>query len=455
MDLDRQWAATVIFIVALLLIIVLAAAEAALSTISHSRIHKLIAQGVKRAEMALRLVEDFPRLRTTLSLLNLLLVATATGAGLVIAGLSYQLAVPTVFVVMLAILLLQTVAAALGARCYQRVTLMLAPLVHLLFLFLTPLRFFRTMLRQRLADSLQLKEKARRTDEERMRALASVVGEEESEIPAEEREMIYNVVTLGQTTVREVMVPRPDLVALQADTLMMQALETIIRAGHSRIPVYHENIDDIIGILYAKDLLVYLRNGRTNSPIREVMRPALFVPTSKMADELLEELQRRRIHLAIVFDEYGGTAGLVTIEDILEEIVGEIRDEYDSEEEPFVRKNEYEAIVHGRYDIHDLNHEMGLALPTDENDTVGGLIYSALGRVPQVRDEARIEEAQVTLRVMKMVSRRILSVRVMVDRPEPKNGTRDDKKKQIEAEYDSGHSGSRKLQVGLSRLFFW
>ena len=180
MDLDRQWAATVIFIVALLLIIVLAAAEAALSTISHSRIHKLIAEGVKRGEMALRLVEDFPRLRTTLSLLNLLLVATATGAGLVIAGLSYQLAVPTVFVVMLAILLLQTVAAALGARCYQCVTLILAPLVHLLFFFLTPLRFFRSTLRERFADSLQLKEKARRTDEERMHALASVVGEEGS-----------------------------------------------------------------------------------------------------------------------------------------------------------------------------------------------------------------------------------------------------------------------------------
>jgi len=452
-DVDSKWAVTVILIVALLLIVALAATEAALSTISRSRMRELITQGQKRAEIALRLVEDFPRLRTSLSQLNMLLVAIATGAGLVLVGLSYKIALPAVFMMMMVILLLQTIAAAVGARCYEQVTLLLAPLLYLLLLALTPLRLFRNMLRHRFSNSLQLKEKEKRTNEERMRALASVVGEEESEI-LEEQEMIHNVVTLGQTTVREVMVPRPDLVALQADTAMLAALDTIIRVGHSRIPVYNTNMDDIIGILYAKDLLIYLRDGCTNCRIREVMRPALFVPTSKMADELLEELQQRRIHLAIVFDEYGGTAGLVTIEDILEEIVGEIRDEYDREEEPFVRKNDYEAIVDGRYDIHDLNYQMGLDLPTDENDTIGGLIYSALGRVPQVRDEARIEAAGVTLRVMKMASRRILSVRVMLDRPDLQNGLQDEEAKQAQ-DAESAITSKVKLAVGLSRLFFW
>lgn len=453
MDVDSKWAVTVVLIVALLLIVALAATEAALSTISRSRMRELITQGKKRAEMALRLVEDFPKLRTSLSQLNMLLVAAATAAGLVLAGLSYKIALPTVFAMMMGILLLQTIAAAMGARYYQKVTLLLTPLLYLLFLALTPLRLFRHLLRRRFSNSRQLQEKEKRTNEEGIRALASVVGEDESEI-LEEQEMIYNVVTLGQTTVREVMVPRPDLVALPADTALLDALDTIIRVGHSRIPVYNTDMDDIVGILYAKDLLIYLRDGHTDCPIREVMRPALFVPTSKMADELLEELQHRRIHLAIVFDEYGGTAGLVTIEDILEEIVGEIRDEYDREEEPFVRKSDYEAIVDGRYDIHDLNHQMGLDLPTDENDTIGGLIYSALGRVPQVRDEARIDAAGVTLRVMKMASRRILSVRVMLDRPANPNGEQDEETS-LAQDSKSVLTSTVKLATSLSRLFFW
>ena len=453
MDVDSRWAVAVILMVALLLIVALAATEAALSTISRSRMRELMTQGKKGAEMALRLVEDFPRLRTSLSQLNMLLVASATGAGLVLAGLSYQIALPALFMMMVLILLLQTVAAAIGARCYQQVTLLLAPLLYLLLLTLTPLRLFRNSLRRRFSNALQLQEKERRTNEEGMRALATAVGEEEVEIPEEERKMIYNVVTLGQTTVREVMVPRPDLVAVQADTHMLAALDTIIRAGHSRIPVYHKNMDDIVGVLYAKDLLSYLRDGRTECSIREVMRPALFVPPSKMADELLEELQHRRVHLAIVFDEYGGTAGLVTIEDLLEEIVGEIRDEYDHEEEPFVRKNDYEAIVDGRYDIHDLNYQMQLELPTDENDTIGGLIYSVLGRVPHLRDEARIEEAGVTLRVMKMADRRILSVRVILDRPAKPNGQPDEEPQARHS--NPAVAATTKLVVELSQLLFW
>jgi CBS domain containing-hemolysin-like protein len=272
-----------------------------------------------------------------------------------------------------------------------------------------------TTIQKRLSSSEQLEEEAKRESEEEMRLLASVVGEEETDIADEGREMIYNVLTLSQTTVREVMVPRPDIVALKSQTSMLSALDTIIDAGHSRIPVYDDQIDNIIGVLYAKDLLRYLRDGRSQIPIRDIVRPAVFVPTSKRADQLLEDLQHRHVHLAIIFDEYGGTAGIVTIEDILEEIVGEIQDEYDSEEESFVRKNEYEAIVSGRYDIHDLNHEMGLGLPTDENDTVGGLIYSTLRGVPLVGDDARIEEAGVTFKVVAMAGHRISKVCVMVD----------------------------------------
>lgn len=452
MDVDSQWAATVIFMVALLLITTLAAAETALSTISRSRVRRLMEQNVTGADVALHLLEDFPRLREALALCNLLLVATATGTALVATGLSEGRVAPTVVVVLLATFALQTMASAAGARWYQRVAPALAPLVRLLLFFLLPLRASLWSLNRRLAGSEQLEdEEALRLDEEEMRLLASVVGEEEPEVLAEGREMIHNVVSLAQTTVREVMVPRPDLVALRADSTMQEALDTIIRAGHSRIPVYEQSIDNIIGVLYAKDLLVYLRDGRTNVPLRELLRPALFVPTSRHADELLEDLQGRRVHLAIVFDEYGGTAGLVTIEDILEEIVGEIQDEYDAEEASFVRVAPYEAIVSGRYDIDDLNHEMELTLPTNENDTVGGLVYSALGRVPMVGDEVRMEVAHASLRVETMVGRRIATVRISVDHVEP-----DEPQPTPAGEsHDSAPAPAPTTQLGISRLFFW
>ncbi len=420
MDVDSRWAALAVLGLALLLIVVLAAAEAALSTISRSRVRALDEQGVNGAATALRLIDDSQRMRFSLSLLNTLLIAVATGATFAIAdgaGINGGIAI---LEVVLGTLLLQSVAAAAGARWRHRVAPALAPFVNSLFVALMPVRASQVRLTRRLSGFATIdEEELQRLDEEEMRVLASVVGDDDTEIAEEGREMIYSIVTLGQTTAREIMVPRPDIVALRSDLSMMEALDLITREGHSRIPVYDETIDRITGVLYAKDLLAYLRDGRMDVPVKDVLRPALFVPTSKMADELLGDLQRSRVHLAIVFDEYGGTAGLVTIEDVLEEIVGEIQDEYDAEEEAFVLLNEYEAIVSGLLDIDDLNHEMDLRLPTHQNDTVGGLIYSALGRVPLVGDEIRMEAEGVTFRVLAMVGRRISSVRVLVDHVEP------------------------------------
>jgi CBS domain containing-hemolysin-like protein len=184
-----------------------------------------------------------------------------------------------------------------------------------------------------------------------------------------------------------------------------------MRAGHSRIPVYENTIDNIVGILYAKDLLKYWRDEASSLKLRDLLRNVYYIPESKKVDELLQELQQRKVHIAIVVDEYGGTAGLVTIEDILEEIVGEIQDEYDSEEAFMEVVSDDEIIFNARMDLDDVNHIMGLELPTDRSDTLGGLVYSNLGRVPVIGDKVRIETVEIT--VLSVERRQIKKVKVV------------------------------------------
>lgn len=421
MDGDSsQWIVPALAAVALLLIVLLASAEAALSTISRSRVRTMIENKRGGAEATIYLLDHFQQLRNAFGVMKLGVVVFVTIVGFLVATtyrVSTWVAVPALLA---GAFLLQSLSWALGTRFYEPLAPAVAPLMRGLLAVLSPLLAFRDMLKGRVADSPEIEdEEEKRQEEEQVRAIASAVGEEGTEIREDDREMIYNIVTLNQTTVREVMIPRPDLVVLNRTSTLRAALDVIMGAGHSRIPVYDGNVDNIIGILYAKDLLKHLRNeGAHDQPIDGLWRDPIFVPSSKMADELLEELQTQRVHIAIVLDEYGGTAGIVTIEDILEEIVGEIRDEYDAEEESFRRIGAYEAEVSGRYDIDDLNGEMDLELPTDENDTVGGLVLSALGRVAQVGDVVRNEESHVTFTVRQMVGRRIAIVRVVVDRPE-------------------------------------
>ena len=219
-------------------------------------------------------------------------------------------------------------------------------------------------------------------------------GGEQGILEAEEEQMIHAVIELGERRVHEVMVPRIDMVAVPADIPLDDLIDTIVNAGHSRIPVYEESIDNVIGILYAKDLLPYLKGADHPPAIRTILRTPLFVPESMTVDDLLHEFQRRKVHIAIVLDEYGGTAGLVTIEDLLEEIVGEIQDEYDVEEPMIVRLSDNEARVDGRASIDDLADAFDLKWgeeDAEEFDTVGGLVYHHIGGVPSVGDTVNVD----------------------------------------------------------------
>jgi CBS domain containing-hemolysin-like protein len=207
-------------------------------------------------------------------------------------------------------------------------------------------------------------------------------------IEPEERKMIDNVLRLEETTARDIMVPRVDIVAVEEDASSQEIVDAITEKGHSRLPVYRESIDDIVGILYAKDLLPFVIGSTRTLPIKKLVRPAYVVPESKRLDDLLGELRRNRVHIAVVADEYGGTAGLVTIEDILEEIVGEIHDEYDEETTLLERINENEIIVDGRLPIEEVEEALGTELTGDDDPygTAAGFVHWHLDRLPQEGD---------------------------------------------------------------------
>jgi putative hemolysin len=256
------------------------------------------------------------------------------------------------------------------------------------------------------AEPLQEEETREETVEQMVDA-----SEKAGLIESGEHAMITGILQLDRTLTREIMVPRIDVIALDVQSSLRDALDVVIAGAHSRVPVYEDSIDHVIGLLYAKDLLKMLRDGATQVALRSLLRPAYFVPESKRLDELLQELQRTKVHMVIVVDEYGGTAGIVTIEDVLEEIVGEIQDEYDTGEEPLIeRVSEREGILDARVTIAEANEALALDLP-DDSDTLGGLVYQHLEKMPKLNDQVHV--ANVTITVLDVVGRRIKKVRVL------------------------------------------
>jgi magnesium and cobalt transporter len=193
-------------------------------------------------------------------------------------------------------------------------------------------------------------------------------------------EMVQGIVSLSESNVREIMVPRVDVVSISLNTQIADIIQIVSDCGHSRFPVYHETIDNIVGILHAKDLLRYLE--KNHFELEKVIRPAYFVPESKKLDSLLREFQRRRVHIAVVVDEYGGTSGIVCLEDVIEEIVGEIQDEFDNETEEILKISEGVYLCDARVNLEWLNEKLGLTLPTEDYDTLGGFVFDLFDKIP-------------------------------------------------------------------------
>lgn len=383
--------------------------------------------GVKRAGRALKVSEDATPLIATHEFLAVLLNLTIaalivlglapsiqdfiepTGSGAAFAEVAAYIILLPLVAIFLIIFTERLPSAVIMRRPESFAILAAAPMAFLVN-FLRPVIFVITQASQQMAGLLGVSGTIHFVTEEEIKTLVDA-GSEGGILEDEEKEMIYSIFRFGDTVAREVMVPRIDIVALDIDTTLEKALETIITAGHSRIPVYHDTIDNIEGILYAKDLLAVWQRGEKPEKLATLIRKPHFVPESKKASELLIELQRQNIHMVFVVDEYGGTAGIVTLEDLVEEIVGEIRDEYDVNEEALYEEiSEDEYIFNARIDLDDLNRLLDVSVPTEESDTLGGFIYSELGRVPNVDDE--IIANQLQIKVLSVAGRRIQKVHV-------------------------------------------
>jgi CBS domain containing-hemolysin-like protein len=402
--------------VGILLVAFAAAAEMAFASLNRVRFREAMAGRKDRLQTAEVLLGEPARLLATLMVVKLI------GTILVIAGALLEVGelgrpgwagwwLLVAFVLLLAT---QVLARAWTVGRQQQVAAALAPMVSFAAIILTPV----TWPMRKLAGSAVPAGAAAESiflSEDGLRLLLDI-SDEESIIEEGEKEMIASIFEFGDKLVREVMVPRIDLSAVPVEASMLDALDIILKEGHSRIPAYRDTIDNVVGILYAKDLLRYLRDGRTEVPLSRILRPAYFIPESKRVQELLAELQLRRVHMAVVVDEYGGTAGAVTIEDLLEEIVGEIQDEYDAEEPTVEEVAEREFVFDARVNLDEVSKLLGVELPDDGGDTLGGFIYSQLGKVPAVGDQISWEDA--TFEVLSVAGRRIQQVRAGVAAPE-------------------------------------
>lgn len=237
---------------------------------------------------------------------------------------------------------------------------------------------------------------------------------EQRTLPVEERRLISEVFEFGDTLAYEVMTPRTDMVCIEENATLGEALDLSLKSHFSRLPVYREDIDNVIGFVHIKDILPALKEGNLERSVREILRPIHFVPSTKKVVELLRELQQRRIHMAIVLDEYGGTAGLVTIEDLLEEIVGEIRDEHDREVPPYRKISDNEYLVDASLPIEQVNESLGVQIPeSEESETIGGLVMELLGKIPEGGEVIQVDGYR--LKVERMRGRRIVTLRLIVE----------------------------------------
>lgn len=411
------------------------ASEIAVISVPKLRLRQLIEDGSKNAEVLYRLADDSSRFLATIqigvTLMGFLASATAAvslsgGLTNAIASLSINaqaargiaVAIITIVLAIVTLILGELVPKSIALAHSERIALVVARPIDFLAHLATPLVRLLVWLTNLIAKPFggQPRRGMPIVTEEEIKTLVDA-GEEGGVLEEDEKEMIYSIFEFGETLAREVMVSRVDIVALDADTPLLDAMDVVIKHNHSRVPVYQDSIDNVIGILYAKDLLQVLREkGREAAnqiKLSDIVRPAAFTPESKKVDELLEEMQKRRIHMSIVIDEYGGTAGLVTIEDILEEIVGEIQDEYDQGEESMIQPvSEGEWLIDARTNLSNLNDLLEANLPLDENDTLGGFIYSALGKVPLPGDEVHHEN--LLLKVVNVAGRRIGKVKVQM-----------------------------------------
>ncbi|HEV8628449.1 MAG TPA: hemolysin family protein [Acidimicrobiia bacterium] len=418
---NTDWLTLFAIVVLLITSAFFAMAETAFVRMNRIRAMTLEEEGRRGAKRLVTLLEE-PEQALNLVLLFLLICQLTAGTlvGVLAEGRlgGYGVLVGTVTEVIVFFVIAEVAPKTYAVQHTEVAALRLAGLLWAITHF-PPLRVFSRLLIGVANVILPGKglPKGPYTTEEDIRTMADVAAEEQV-IEREERRLIHSIFEFGDTVVREVMVPRPDMVGVEAEATVDEALEKAISAGYSRLPAFGEGPDDILGLVYLKDIIRRTReNGAAHGTLREIVRPAVFVPEQKKVAELLREMQQDKFHMAIVIDEYGGTAGLVTLEDLLEEIVGEIVDEYDVEAPRVERLPDGGLRVAGGTPIDEVNELLEVDLPDTDWDTVGGLMFNLLGHVP-VEGE-NVDFQGLEFRAERVQGRRILTVRITPKESEP------------------------------------
>lgn len=406
-----------ILLVCILLSAFFSATETAFTALSHHRIHHMIERRLPGAKLVKKLKEDPARLLSTVLIGNntVNIGASVLATTVVLfyterlgwGGIGVAAGISTGIMTFLILVFGEIIPKTVAIRHAEPFALFLAWPINIVAWIITPVAAFLAFFSRPfiyLFGGKMIEGSPFVTEEEIKMIIAA--GAKEGVIESEKKEMISSIFEFGETAVKEVMTPRPDIKALDAATPMEEAVGMIKDTGHSRIPVFEGNLDNIIGIVYAKDLISCNRGDS----LKDHLRAALFVPESKKIDELMHQMQAARTHLAIAVDEFGVTSGIVSLEDLVEEIVGEIHDEFERLEKNLDQIEDHTWLVDGKVSIADINHDLDLGIPTEDYDTIAGYVLDQLGKVPSVGDVVRTDDLLIS--VEKVLKRRITRLKI-------------------------------------------
>ncbi|MBI5409285.1 MAG: HlyC/CorC family transporter [Nitrospirae bacterium] len=409
----------IIIIICLIFIALLSSSEVAFISVNRIRLRHLIEKGNTSAGIVQKIRDQHDRLFSAVILSGNLFTVLATSIGTALAidymGVDKGIIISTVVMTVLTVVFGELTPKTFAVTYAERISLLLARPMELFIKFISPFVWVFNKLSNSIIRLLggEIKPAPQLITEEEMKAMIKI-GEEEGALEKEEKEMLHNVFAFGDKKVTEAMVPRTEIVAIPEDAAVADVLSLVSQEGYSRYPVIMENVDNIIGVLYVKDILRKMAKEEVlpNMPIKNLIRDAYYIPESKMVTALLDEMQKNKFQIAIVLDEHGGTAGLITLEDIIEEIVGGLQDEFEameSEKEVEV-VDERTFVVAGSTGVDEINELVGVDLASEEFHTIGGLLFGLFGRLPKIGEQLRYHGLRFL--ILEMEGKKIEKVKI-------------------------------------------
>jgi len=399
-------------------IAILASAESSFIAVNKIRIRSLMEKGDSRAKAVQKLLDEHDKLFSAVILSGNLFTILATSIGTVLA-LRYfgedGIIIATIIMTFLTVVFGELAPKTFAVTYSEKVSLLLAKPVAFYIRLISPLVWIFKVMSNLIIRMLGGKKKpiSPFVTEEEIKTMINI-GEEEGTLEEEEKQMLHKVFAFGDKVVTEAMVPRTEIVSIPDDATVDDALKLVLEEGYSRYPVVKENIDSVTGILYVKDIVKQMAQGKiqNHTPITEIVREAYYIPENKMVTELLDEMQKNKFQIAIVMDEYGGTAGLITLEDIMEEIVGGLQDEFEAMEgeKEFEIIDERTSIVAGQTGLDEINELVGSEIVSEDFHTIGGFVFGLFRRLPKVGEQARYHNLRFL--ILEMEDRKIAKVKI-------------------------------------------